>query len=130
MINNIQILGRVGKKTTNISQSGKLIANLTIATNKKIKNANGQKETKTSWHHVTVFNKLAEIVQNYVNVGELIYVEGEIDYGKYTSKDGIEHNKTTVIARDIKMFPKSLSGTAKNHPENRTDGFQDDDIPF
>lgn len=130
MINNIQILGRVGKKTTNTSQNGMLIANLIIATNKKIKSANGQKETKTSWHHVTVFNKLAEIVQNYVNVGELLYVEGEIDYGKYTGKDGIEHNKTTVIARDIKMFPKSLSGTAKTHTENSSDSFQDDVIPF
>lgn len=131
MLNKIEIIGRVGKKKCNTTKSGNLIANLSIATEKKIKNSLGEKESKTTWHHVCFFSKLAEIVESYVNVGELLYVEGEMDYGKYVDKEGVERNNATILAKEIKMFPKSANNKSNDNNGSINDNsFIDDQIPF
>jgi len=100
---------------------------VSIVTSKKY-TKNGEKQEKVTWHNITLFNKLAEISEKYVNVGDLLYVQGEMDSQKYTTQEGLERIKFFVIAHDIRLLPKS-----KEHKQESKDSqpsaFVDDDLP-
>lgn len=128
MINQATILGRVGKKSTHAFNNGTEVTNLSVATsNKYVKD--GEKKEKTMWHNIVLFSKLAGIAKQYVNEGDLIYVQGEMDSQKYTGKDGQERIKFVVIGHVIKLVPRS-SPAAKPSTGNVDPAFVDDELPF
>lgn len=130
MINQGQVLGRVGKIDTKQMNNGNGVTNISMVTSKKF-TKNGEKQEKVTWHNVTCFSKLSEIAEKYVAVGDLLYIQGEMDNQKYTGQDGIERTKSFIIAHELKLMPKS-----KEHkPEPKKDDFQDigfgdEDCPF
>lgn len=128
MINMGQILGRVGKIETKTTQAGMKISNISIVTSKKFVK-NGEKQEKVTWHNVTLFNKLSEIAEKYVAVGDLLYIQGEMDNQKYTDANGQERTKFFLIGHDLKLMPKSKEH--KTVPkEDLGNKLEDDLIPF
>ena len=92
---------------------------------------NGEKQEKVTWHNVTLFNKLAEVAEKYVNVGDMLYVQGEMDNQKYTTQDGQERTKFFVIAHDIQLMPRPKPHTAApKEVDAFMNGIEDDDLPF
>lgn len=130
MINQAQILGRVGKIDCKTTNGGVKIINLSMVTSKKYVK-NGQKEEKVTWHNITLFSKLAEIAEQYVAVGDLLYIQGEMDSHKYTTTDNQERIKFYIIAHELKLMPKSKEYKAET-PKAAVvdDGFEDDGIPW
>ncbi len=128
MVNQSTLLGRVGKIDNKTTQGGIKISNVSIVTSKKFVK-NGEKQEKVTWHNVTLFNKLAEIAEKYVAVGDLLYVQGEMDNQKYTDANGQERIKFFIIAHDIKLMPKSKEHKA-SPTEEFSDELKDDLIPF
>lgn len=129
MINLAQVLGRVGKIDNKTSASGVKISNCSIVTSKKF-TKNGEKIEKVTWHNITLFNKLAEIAEKYVNVGDLLYIQGEMDSQKYTTQDGQERIKHFIIAHDLRLMPKAKEHKVEPKATAAFDAFQDDAIPF
>jgi single-strand DNA-binding protein len=128
MINQGTILGRVGKIDNKTTQTGIKISNISIVTSKKF-TKNGEKQEKVTWHNVTLFNKLAEIAEKYVAVGDLLYVQGEMDNQKYTDGNGQERTKFFLIGHDLKLMPRSKEHKAAPKEELGNE-FEDDLIPF
>ena len=98
-VNKVILVGNVGKNPE-IRQSadGKKIANFSVATSESYKDKSGQKQEKTEWHNVVVFNSgLADLVEQYVNKGSRIYVEGSLQTRKYKDKSGIDRYTTEVV---------------------------------
>ena len=130
MINMGQVLGRVGKISTKGLSNGNSVTNLSIVTSKKF-TKDGVKQEKVTWHNISCFSKLSEIAEKYVAVGDLLYIQGEMDTKKYIGKDGIERTSSYIIAHELKLMPKS-----KEHkPETKAaefilDGELSDEIPF
>ena len=129
MLNSVTLIGRLGKdpeiKTTN---AGKKFARFSLATSKKIKG-----EDVTQWHQVVVWNeKLSEVIESYVNKGDMLAIQGEIEYRKY-EKDGVEKYATDIV---IPAFGGSMSMlTPKSEksgggPADDGGGELDDKIPF
>ena len=133
------ILGNVGKK----DQSEK-VTRLSVATNEKWKDKNsGEMIQNTEWHRIVFFGKLADIVNQYVDVGSQLYVEGRIQTTKYQGNDGIERWSTDIIANKMQLLGKS-DGSSERQPappaesyaadaekyKNKEYGDLDDDIPF
>lgn len=135
MVNQGTILGRVGKIDTKTTGNGIKITNMSMVTSKKYMK-DGVKQEKTTWHNVTIFSKLAEIAEKYVQVGDMLYVQGEMDNQKYTTKDGQEKTKFFLICNDLKLMPKSKEHIQEKKPEaakpvtTYPDPFIDDDLPF
>lgn len=132
MINKGQVLGRVGKIETKTMTTGLKVSNISIVTSKKY-TQNGEKKEKVTWHNVTAFSKLAEICEAYVQVGDLLYVEGDMDTQKYTGKDGQEKSKHVILASEVKLIPKATQ-SSKTKPQqtdlHMDENFLDDDVPF
>ncbi len=129
MVNQGTILGRVGKIDTKTTSTGIKISNCSMVTSKKF-TKNGQREEKVTWHNVKMFNKLAEIAEKYVNVGDLLYIQGEMDSQKYTTQDGQERVQHFVIAHELKLMPRTKEHAAAPKEKSYEEAFADDDCPF
>ena len=129
MINMAQVLGRVGKIENRSTSQGLKVTNISMVTSKK-RTVNGQKEEKVTWHNVTLFSKLAEVAEKYVSVGDLLYIQGEMDTQKYVGKDGHERTKFFIVGNDMKLMPKSKEHKAEPKEHSFGNEFEDSDLPF
>ncbi len=136
MINKATLLGRVGKKDHKTLKNGTTLTSLSLATNRKYIDQQGQKQDKTTWHNVNLFGKLGEIAEKYLAVGDLVYLEGEIDNRKYTDKDGVEKWTFSINANEMKLLPKGKSDENIKSKEPKKENQSileeefDDSIPF
>ena len=106
--NKVQLIGNLGdnpKITT--FESGKKIANFTIATNENYKNANGEKMTETQWHNLVAWNKTAEIIEKYLVKGSEVAIEGKLTSRSYDDKDGNKKYITEVVVNELLMLGKN-----------------------
>lgn len=72
------LIGHVGTKKTKPLDNGGFCTTISIATKNKFKDSKGLKHEVTNWHYVNFFARLAEVVDKYVEVGDMLYVQGEI----------------------------------------------------
>ena len=105
-VNKVTLLGNVGKDPeTRFLASGQQVTSLSLATTSKRKDKNtGETVEDTQWHRVTFYERLAEIVQQYVKKGGPIYIEGRLKYGKYTDQSGVERYTTDIIATELQLL--------------------------
>jgi len=143
-VNKVILVGNCGRDPEiRYLPSGGAVANVSIATTSRRKDkSSGEFVEETQWHRVTFFERLAEIVGEYVKKGTPIYVEGRLSYRKYTDKDGIEKNATDIVASEMQLLGGRESGDEKPQvapskapskaPVSAGSGFDDmsDDIPW
>jgi single-strand DNA-binding protein len=143
-INRVILLGNVGRDPEIRSlQSGDKVANFSIATSESWKDkTTGQRKEVTEWHTIAVFNQnIIKIVEQYVEKGSRVAVEGKIKTRKWQDKEGNDRYTTEIV---IDKFDGRLSlegkpgggGAARDDGSNGTsknrggDGDIDDEIPF
>ena len=97
-VNKVILIGNVGKKPEiRATQNGSKLATFSIATGKRWKDKETQEyKDKTEWHNIVVFGDgLVNVVENYVNKGSKLYLEGELQTDEY-EKDGIKRYSTKI----------------------------------
>ena len=137
-INRITIMGNVGQPPKIKKGDGYTIANFSIATSEKWKNKSGDTIEHTEWHRIVIYNKLAEVVEKYVNKGDKIYIEGKLKTSKYEDKNGIERSKTEIVANFMQMLGSKKAEQEENpykQVENQYQQYEqeaqyEDNIPF
>lgn len=98
-VNKVILIGNVGRDPE-IRQSadGRKIVNLSLATSETWKDKSGERQEKTEWHRVVIFNQgLADVAERYVKKGAKLYIEGSLQTRKYTDGSGIEKYSTEVV---------------------------------
>lgn len=105
MLSKAILLGHIGTKKTKVLQNGTELTTISVATKRTYKDSSGEKQAITTWHNVNCFNKVGEIVNQYTEVGDLIYIEGEIRNTKLESQEG-NRWVYSVTANEIKLMPK------------------------
>ena len=130
MINVAMLLGRVGKKMNKPLKNGTEITVLSVATNRKYKDSKGMHVEQTTWHNVSCFSKLAEIANKYVAVGDLVFVQGEIQNKKVESGDRAGQYMYSIHANEIKFIPKGNKASHSNGEESEEETMEDDVLPF
>jgi len=127
LINKAILIGNLGRDPeTSYSPAGMAITRFSIATTESWKDkATGERISKTEWHNVVAFGKLAEICGQYLCKGKQVYVEGRIQTSSW-EKDGVKRYKTDIVANVMQMLG-SKSDEQDKPPETTQ---QDDDIPF
>lgn len=117
MINKVQLIGHVGKDPEIRNTANSKVASFSLATTERYKD----KET-TQWHNCVVWAKLADVVEKYVKKGQLLYVDGKIEYRSYDDKDGNKKYITDIIVMNMQMLGKkeNASGAISNP----------DDLPY
>jgi len=97
MINKVILVGNLGDEPViRYTGDGKAIANLRVATSETWMDKEGNKQERTEWHKVSVFDKLAEICQKYLHKGSKVFLEGKLQTRSW-DKDGVQQYTTEVV---------------------------------
>ncbi|MNR71521.1 Single-stranded DNA-binding protein [compost metagenome] len=107
-VNKVILVGNLGNDPdVNLLPSGGTVVNFSVATTDRwTDKESGEKKEQTEWHRVVAYDRLADIVAEYVKKGRQVYVEGKLRRTKYTDKDGIERTACDIVARDVQMLGK------------------------
>lgn len=141
MVNNVTLIGRAGDAPKVRKVNEKAVARLSLATSETYKDGNGEKKETTEWHSVTVWGKLADIVERYVGKGSLLYVEGKLHYGTYEDKNGVIRNTVEIVAANIRLLDSRkpdkvaetrgyVSSARQVHEDMNSGTVYDNDLPF
>ena len=105
-VNKVILLGNVGKDPEIRSTGGgTMVANFTLATSDRQKDAQGNWQDRTEWHNMVAFTRLAEIVRDYVKKGSKLYVEGKIQTRSWDDKEtGVKKYRTEIIVNDLSLL--------------------------
>ena len=155
-INKVILVGNLGQDPeVKYMPSGGAVTNISIATTDSwTDKSSGQKQERTEWHRVVFFNRLAEIVGEYLKKGSQVYIEGSLRTRKWQDQNGVDKYTTEIVAREMQMLgsraggssdfqqsaPQKQAGSPQQAPQNAQqqqgsdapqnfDNF-DDDIPF
>jgi single-strand DNA-binding protein len=122
------LLGRVGKDPEVRSlDNGNTVANFSIATSESYKDrTTGEKKENTEWHNLVLWGKTAEIAQQYVKKGDLIFVEGK-NKTRSWEKDGVTRYTTEVLVDKLTLL--GSKGHSNSEPPSAADN-SNDDLPF
>jgi len=106
--NSVRLIGNLGEdpKVRKLD-SGKTVANFSIATNEIYRDNNGEKQSETTWHRLVAWGKQAEIAEKYLKKGSEIALEGKLTNRSYDGKDGEKHYVTEVLVNSILMLDKN-----------------------
>jgi len=106
--NRVQLIGNIGKEAEVITlDSGKKLAKFSIATNDYYYDNKGEKVQDTQWHNVIAWEKKAEIIENYVNTGDEIAIEGKLTHRSYEHQDGGKRYVTEIVCNEIQLLTGS-----------------------
>ena len=147
MINKVTLIGHLGKDPeVRYLDKDRVVANLTIATNERYNDRNGNRVETTEWHNLEMWDGLAKVAEKYLKKGSLVYVEGKLKTEEW-EKDGIKRYTTRIRVTTMNMMDRASSSPndASNSPnqessqsvtkqnedaiESIIDG-GDDDLPF
>ena len=99
------LIGRLGQDPeVRYTQSNTAVATLSLATNERYKDSNGEWQERTEWHRVVAWGRLAEICQQYLSKGSQIYVEGPIQTRQWEDREGQKRYTTEVKALTLTML--------------------------
>jgi single-strand DNA-binding protein len=105
-VNKAILVGRLGRDPeTRYTSGGQAVANFTLATDESYKDRSGERQKRTEWHRVVLWGKLAEIAQQYLKKGMLVYVEGRIQTRQWEDKrDGQKRQTTEIVGTTMRML--------------------------
>ncbi|MBL8309498.1 MAG: single-stranded DNA-binding protein [Burkholderiales bacterium] len=159
-VNRVTLIGNLGRDPEmRYLPSGEAVATFSIATTEQWKDKQGNKQERTDWHRIEFIGRTAEVCGEYLKKGAPVYIEGRIQYDKWTDKEGVEKTMTKIRGDRMQMlggrggggssdapyeedkggstprqsgqpFQGGGAGSASNAPKKaKLDDF-DDDIPF
>ena len=104
-VNKVILVGRLGRDPeTRYTGSGQAVANFSVATDETYKDRNGERQKRTEWHRITAWGKLAEICQQYLKKGTMVYIEGRIQAREWQDKEGQKRTSFDIVANTMKML--------------------------
>jgi single-strand DNA-binding protein len=114
-VNKVVLLGNVGKDPEIRSTGGgTMVANLTLATSDRQKDAQGNWQDHTEWHNLVAFTRTAEIVRDYVKKGSKLYIEGRIQTRSWDDKQsGQKRYRTEIIVNELILLSAREEGSGQ-----------------
>ncbi len=141
-VNRAILVGRLGRDPeTRYTSGGQAVCNFTMATDETYRDRAGERQKRTEWHRIVAWGKLAEICQQYLKKGSLIFVEGRIQSRQWDDRDGNKRTTVEIVASAMRMLgPKGEVAPAEAEapaaPAAEEAGaaaapeISDEDIPF
>lgn len=154
-LNKVQLIGNLGADPEVRSTSnGSRVATLSVATSRQWKNPAGERQEKTEWHRVVLWNNkgstLADIAERFCKKGDKVFVEGSIEYRTWQDREGQTRYTTEINGRELillsgrgdsgegsysapaRVGATSSSGGKEESLEDFPDALdaEDDDLPF
>ena len=100
--NKVQLIGNLGMNPeVKTLDGGKKLAKITIATNESYKNSKGEKITDTQWHNLIAWGKTADSIEQYLQKGSEVAVEGKLINRNYIDKENVKRYITEIQISEL-----------------------------
>src|SRR5215831_4017906 len=141
-INKVILVGRLGRDPElKYTASGTPFCRFSMATDEGwTDKGSGERTERTEWHNIVVWDKLAEICNEYLTKGRLVYIEGSLQTREWDDKEGVKRKTTEIRARDMVLLgggsPQGEGGSKRGSDSGMSSSMggntpiTDDDIPF
>ena len=129
-LNKVMVIGNVGQDPKIFTfQNGKKKATFSIAASKRYRDANGEQKELTTWVNCAAFGGIADVVENHVEKGSQVYVEGELSVNNFTDQQGNKKYVTEVRVSSLQLLGQRNSSSNANKSSGFAtgDGFDEDD---
>jgi single-strand DNA-binding protein len=115
-VNKVILIGNLGKDPeVKYTPQGTPVAKITIATNERFKDKDGQWADRTEWHNVVLWQRLAEIAGEYLKKGGKVYIEGRLQTRSWDDKQtGQKKYMTEIVANDLVLLGGRGEGGGEN----------------
>ncbi len=127
------LIGNLGRDPElRYTPNGQAVANFSIATNEMWINKDNERQTRTEWHRIVAWSKLAEFSSEYLSKGKQIFVEGRLRTRTWQDRNGNSRTTTEIWANSIILLGRrddSLTSEVEE-PQPAEEEISDDDIPF
>lgn len=115
-VNKVTLIGRLTRDPEAKQVGENALSSFSVATSYSWKDKSGEKQEKTEFTNCTAWGKLADICNQYLKKGKLVYIEGRLQTDKY-DKEGQTHYNTKVVVNDMKMLSsKAEDGGTTSEP--------------
>lgn len=105
-LNRVQLIGRLGKDPDlRFTPGGKKVVHFSLAVSQRWK-SNGETKESVEWVNVEAWGRLAEICQQYLSKGRLIYMDGRLRTERYEDKGGETRYYTKIVMQNMQMLER------------------------
>jgi single-strand DNA-binding protein len=137
-LNKVTLIGQLGADPESRSlNNGGTVVNMRVATSENWKDRNGDRQERTEWHNVVIFNEpLGKVATSYLRKGSKVYVEGSLQTRKWTDQSGNDRYTTEVVMQKfggalLLLDSKGSTQTVETpQPQAAQLADVDDDVPF
>jgi single-strand DNA-binding protein len=98
-VNKVILVGNLGDdpEVRSLNNGGEVV-NLRVATSENWKDRDGNRQERTEWHRVVIFNEnLGRVAKSYLKKGSKVYLEGQIQTRKWTDQSGADRYSTEIV---------------------------------
>ena len=131
MLNKCCFIGNIGRDPEVRQVGGKKVVNLSLAVSERWKGADGERQERTEWVKVVIWNeRIAEVAERYLTKGSKVYIEGQLQTRKWTDKDGQDRYTTEVVLQRFRGELVMLGDKGERQGAVKAAADLDDEIPF
>lgn len=138
-LNKVILIGNLGDdpQVRSLNNGGEVV-NLRLATSESWKDKDGNRQERSEWHSVVIFNEnLAKVAKSYLRKGSKVYLEGQLQTRKWTDQSGADRYSTEIVLQRFRGELVLLDSKGEGKPAGGDTGsYQppagdlDDDVPF
>jgi single-strand DNA-binding protein len=135
MVNKVILVGNLGRDPEiRSTPSGQPVASFSLATNRRWRDQQGNRQEQTEWHTIVCWGRQAEVAGQYLTKGKQIYVEGRLQTRSWEDRQtGEKRYRTEIVCDNFQMLGsrgESEAGGSRFDESAEQAGPEDDDIPF
>ena len=129
-LNRVELIGNLGRDPEiRYTAGGTAIASFSLATSEKVKTKSGDLETRTEWHNIVLYARLAEVAGEYLTKGKSVYLDGKLKTRKWQDRDGRDRYTTEIIGETLLMLSGRNGGGSEGNDGHVTNTPAPEELP-
>lgn len=112
--NNVRLIGNLGRDPElKALESGRSVARVTLATNSKYKNSNGELINDVQWHTLVAWGKTAEQMHKILHKGAEVIIDGMLTHRSYEDRNGNPRSIAEILVQDFSVLSRAVATSPK-----------------
>lgn len=131
-VNKVLLIGNLTRDPElRTTPTGQPVATFSIATNRVYTDNSGNKKQQAEFHNIVAWGRLAEIANQYLSKGKMVFIEGRLATRSWQGNDGIKKSRTEIIVERMQLGPRGNTQRANEEASNNAaQNIKDEDIPI
>ena len=130
-VNKVILIGNLGQDPEGrFTPQGTAVTNLSVATNESWKDQGGEIQERTEWHRVVMYGRMAETANEYMQKGQMVYIEGRLQTREWEDKNQVKRKTTEIRCDNFTMLGRRGDTNVKGGEKPSAPAADDDDLPF